>query len=317
MGLASCNWSLFLVLIILYFSGRSECQETNGEYSSNIRLPSATKEDHHHHHHGHMHMHNVVDDEDHGSPSSSSSHTHLDRPAVAQRSVYLNLNDIKVGLTKPVYFLNKKKLSPAFLGRQTLLGNPESIPFSSEQLPNFLRLFSVPQGSPQAKAMKFTLDVCESKPIEGETRMCATSFDSMIKFARGIFGSDGLGHGLTHLTTTLYNIDSNTIYQNYTILEDLIEISPPKMVACHLMEFPYSVYSCHSMALDSKLFKMSLRGQKVGRVESIVLCHMDTSQWDSDHPAFEELGFGPGMGPVCHFFPDHTNIVWLPSSIPI
>ncbi|XP_062079944.1 BURP domain-containing protein BNM2A-like [Humulus lupulus] len=304
MGLGS--WCVFLVL--LYFSWSSEChQETNGDqYSSDIRLPSASKEDHDD---GHMHMHNV---DDHGP--SSSSHTHLDRSTL-QQSVFLNINDIKVGLTKPIYFPKKKKASPPFLGRQ-ILGDPNSIPFSSEQLPNFLSLFSVPQGSPQAKAMESTLHICESNPIKGETKMCATSFDSMLEFVRGMFGLDGLGHGFTHLTTTFYN-DSNTMYQNYTVLEDLREIPTPKMVACHLMEFPYAVYTCHSMAKDRKLFKMSLSGQMGDTVETIVVCHMDTSEWNSDHISFKALGFGPGMGPVCHFFPDQNNFVWLPSSIPI
>ncbi|XP_062079949.1 BURP domain-containing protein BNM2A-like [Humulus lupulus] len=256
-------------------------------------------------------MHNV---DDHGPSSSSSSHTHLDRSTL-QQSVFLNINDIKVGLTKPIYFPKKKKASPPFLGRQ-ILGDPNSILFSSEQLPNFLRLFSVPQGSPQAKAMEFTLQMCESNPIKGETKMCATSFDSMLEFVRGMFGLDGLGHGFTHLTTTFYN-DSNTMYQNYTVLEDLREIPTPKMVACHLMEFPYAVYGCHSMAKDRKLFKVSLSGHMGDRVETIVVCHMDTSLWDSDHPSFKALGFGPGMGPVCHFFPDHTNFVWLPSSVQV
>ncbi|XP_062079936.1 BURP domain protein USPL1-like [Humulus lupulus] len=164
--------------------------------------------------------------------------------------------------------------------------------------------------------MEFTLQMCESNPIKGETKMCATSFDSMLEFVRGMFGLDGLGHGFTHLTTTFYN-DSNTMYQNYTVLEDLREIPTPKMVACHLMEFPYAVYGCHSMAKDRKLFKVSLSGHMGDRVETIVVCHMDTSLWDSDHPSFKALGFGPGMGPVCHFFPDHTNFVWLPSSVQV
>ncbi|XP_062079928.1 BURP domain protein USPL1-like [Humulus lupulus] len=317
MGLAS--WCLLFLVFLYLFSWSSECdQETNGDrYSSNnIKrlIPSASKENHHHHH-GHMHMHNVHDVDDHGP--SWSSHTHLDR-SIMQQSVFLNLNDLKVGLTKPIYFPKNRKPSPPFLGiRQVLLGDPNSIPFSSEQLPNFLSLFSVPQGSPQAKAMEFTLKFCESNPIEGETRMCATSFDSMLEFVRGILGLDGLGHGFKFLTTTIYN-DSNTMFQNYTVLDDLREIVTPKMVACHLMEFPYAVYVCHNMAMEyRKLFKVSLSVQMGDRVETIVVCHMDTSNWESDHPSFKALGFGPGMGPICHFFGDHTNFVWLPSYIPL
>ena len=197
----------------------------------------------------------------------------LDRSTL-QQSIFLNLNDLKVGLTKPIYFPKKTKSSPPFLGTQ-ILGDPNSIPFSSDQLPNFLKLFSVPQGSPQAKSIELTLKFCESNPIKGETRTCATSLDSMLEFVRGVLGLDESRHGFKFLTTTFCN-ESMTMFQNYTVLDDLREVLTPKMVACHLMEFPYGVYVCHSME-NRKLFTISLRGQMGERVETIAVCHMDTS----------------------------------------
>ncbi|KAF4361356.1 hypothetical protein G4B88_005146 [Cannabis sativa] len=214
--------------------------------------------------------------------------------------------------------LNKKPhKSPPFQHEQQLLGAPNSVPFSLKQLPNLLRLFSVPQGSPQAKSMESTLQMCDDfNPIKGEIRKCVTSFDSMLDFVRGIFGLDGFGHGFTFLTTTFYNDSNTAIFQNYTVLDDLREIPIPKMVACHLMEFPYAVYGCHSMVGDRRLFKMSLRGERGDIVETIVVCHLDTSEWEPEHISFKALGFGPGMGPVCHFFPDQTNFMKKPHKSP-
>ncbi|XP_062077311.1 BURP domain protein USPL1-like isoform X2 [Humulus lupulus] len=327
MGLAS--WCLFLVL--LYFSSwGGECRETkleeqwkwnNEDYNdvkrSNymyLRLPrelgrEGNDDDRrgHGHGHGHMHMHMHV----HGDGSSSSSDLELTE-LEQQQSIVFNLKDLKVGLTKAIYFPKKKHTAP-ILPRH--LGD-YSVPFSSKELPNILRLFSIPQGSQTAKAMEATLQTCESGGVDGETRICATSFESMLEFVRGIFGLDNFGHGLTHLTTTSYNDFSHAIFQNYTVLEDLEEITSPKMVACHVMEFPYAVYLCHSMR-DWKFFKMSLRGQKGDIVNAISICHMDTSQWDPHHVSFTVLGYGPGMGPVCHFFPDQTNFLWFPSTISI
>jgi hypothetical protein len=45
----------------------------------------------------------------------------------------------------------------------------------------------VPQPFSQAKAIKRTLDVCESKPIV-EVKFCATSLESMVDSVRAIFG---------------------------------------------------------------------------------------------------------------------------------
>uniref|UniRef100_A0A803QSQ8 BURP domain-containing protein n=2 Tax=Cannabis sativa TaxID=3483 RepID=A0A803QSQ8_CANSA len=298
-----------LLLVLLYFFWSSECdQETrNNDVKSNdniISLPSENHQDPHHHHH----HHGSHDDHD------------LDRSTIQAQSLFINLNDIKKGFTKPIYFPKMKKphKSPPFQHEQQLLGAPNSVPFSLKQLPNLLRLFSVPQGSPQAKSMESTLQMCDDfNPIKGEIRKCVTSFDSMLDFVRGIFGLDGFGHGFTFLTTTFYNDSNTAIFQNYTVLDDLREIPIPKMVACHLMEFPYAVYGCHSMVGDRRLFKMSLRGERGDIVETIVVCHLDTSEWEPEHISFKALGFGPGMGPVCHFFPDQTNFVWIPSSISV
>ncbi|PON33042.1 BURP domain containing protein, partial [Trema orientale] len=253
-------------------------------------------------HHGHMHH---VDHDD-----DASLHTHHD-PTELRYSVFFNLEDLKVGLTKPIYFPKKKHSSP-LLPRQSAA----SVPFSLKQLPNILKLFSLPQGSPEAKAAEFTLRMCESKTVMGEIRICATSFESMLDFIRSIFGMENIGHGLTLLTTTFYN-DSKTFFQNYTVLEVPKEIPTPKMVACHLMEFPYAVYGCHTQMSDRKVYKISLRGEKGDKVVAIAVCHMDTSEWEPNHPSFKALGFGPGMAPVCHFFPDETNLLWLPSTVPV
>jgi hypothetical protein len=35
----------------------------------------------------------------------------------------------------------------------------------------------------------------------------------------------------------------------------------------------------------------------------LAYCHLDTSDWNPAHPAFEVLNTHPGGMPVCHFMP--------------
>ncbi|OMO74269.1 hypothetical protein CCACVL1_16862 [Corchorus capsularis] len=240
----------------------------------------------------------------------SSHHIHMD-PSLR---VFFTLNELKVGKTIPIYFpKNDPSKSPQLLPKE----EADSIPFSLKQLPYLLRFFSFSQGSPQAIAMENTLRECETKPIKGETKFCATSLDSMFDFARTIFGLNSK----FQIVATIHLISkSNTHFQNYTILGTPKEISTPKMkmVACHTMPYPYAVLYCHSQETQNRVFKVSLGGENGDRVEAVAVCHMDTSQWTPNHVSFRVLGIEPGTPGVCHFFPaDNFVLIPLPSTHPL
>ncbi|XP_057977469.1 BURP domain-containing protein BNM2A [Malania oleifera] len=235
----------------------------------------------------------------HAHPSSRMDH--MD----PSQNIFFTIGDLKVGKMIPIYLPSKDpSTSPHLLPRE----EADSIPFSSSHLPNLLEFFSFPRGSPQAKAMEYTLRLCELEPIKGETRFCATSLESMLDFTQGIFGLDTQFKVLTskHLSKSTAGL------QNYTILELPKQLSAPKMVACHTMPYPYAVFYCHCQESKNKLFEVLVGGENGERAEAIAVCHMDTSHWDRDHTSFRMLGIQPGTSPVCHFFPT-DNLVWIPS----
>ncbi|XP_057550603.1 BURP domain protein USPL1-like [Amaranthus tricolor] len=238
---------------------------------------------------------------DHGHSSSSQMDLSW--------NIFFHINDLKLGKKIPLYFpIKNSSITPHMISKQ----EAEQIPFSSSQLPEILKFFSFPQNSPQAKAIKHTLIHCEIPPLKGETKFCATSLESMLDNLALIFG---LGTNFKVLTTThLKNMIPNL--QNYTILEDPKEIITNKVIACHPVPYPYSVYYCHGQVSDNRLFMISLKGEKDDfRFEAIAICHMDTSQWDPHHVSFHMLRIEPGTSPVCHVFPQ-DNLVWVstPSS---
>ncbi|KAK6946222.1 BURP domain [Dillenia turbinata] len=249
------------------------------------------------------------DDDDHrASFHERHVHDHTSshmNPVDPSTQIFFNFKDLQVGNKIPVYFPNKDpSASPHFLTRE----KADSIPFSSAQLSYLLDLFSFPQGSPQAKAVEDTLRHCERQPLEGETKFCATSLESMLDSARKILG---LESQLKVLTTTHLTKSSKTkLAQDYSILEDPKEIRAPKIIGCHPVPYPYAVFYCHCQESDNKLFEVSLGGENGDRLKASAICHMDTSQWDGDHVAFRLLQIEPGTSPVCHFFPE-DNLVWV------
>lgn len=218
--------------------------------------------------------------------------------------VFFTINDLKLGKKIPIYFPKRDPLkSPPFLPKE----KADKIPFSLKQLPQILSYFSFPSNSPQAQAAKETLQQCERKPIIGETKFCATSMESMVNFVANAFGPKSLPKHLQ----TLHLTKSNVHFQNYTIFEAHEEIAAPRLVACHTMPYPYAVYYCHYQEGDNNVLKIPLEGGNGDRVEALAICHMDTSQWSSSHPAFKVLKIKPGTIPVCHFFPA-DDFVWIP-----
>ncbi|GMP37988.1 hypothetical protein CsSME_00009423 [Camellia sinensis var. sinensis] len=157
--------------------------------------------------------------------------------------------------------------------------------------------------------MESTHRQCEVKPIKGESKIYATSLESMLDFIRAMFGLESE----FKVVSTIHFTESTTILQNYTILEDLLEIYGPKMVACHTMPYPYAIFYCHYQESKSKVFKVFLGGENEDMLEAVSVCHMDTSQWSPGHVSFQVLGIEPGSFPVCHFFPS-DNLVWIASS---
>ncbi|XP_062108913.1 BURP domain protein USPL1-like [Humulus lupulus] len=281
MGLATRLWSLLLhaALFILCV-----------EQSSGRKTTIGSKKD--------------IIIKDHAHSSSHGHHmTTMDDPSL---NVFFTPNDLKIGNTIPIYFPEKNlSLSPRLLTKE----DSDSIPFSLSEFPFLLDYFLFPKESPQAKAMEYTLKQCELEPIQGETRFCATTLESMLDFASDLFGPGVRFRILT--TTPLKN--SSALLQNYTVLGEPKEVFAPIMIGCHTMPYPYAVFYCHSQGKESKnkVFEVSLVGANGERVESAAVCHMDTSRWDRDHVSFHMLGVEPRSSPVCHFFPS-DNLVWVP-----
>ncbi|XP_004507419.1 BURP domain protein USPL1-like [Cicer arietinum] len=219
--------------------------------------------------------------------------------------VFFTLKDLEVGKKMEIYFPKRDpSTSPKFWPKE----KADSIPFSLNKLQTLLKIFSFSQDSPQAKAMVDTLRECESKPIKGELKFCATSLESMLDFTKNILGSS---NDLKVYATSHETKSSSVTFQNYPILENIINISAPKMVACHSMPYPYAVFYCHSQESENRIYRVSLVGDNGDKVEAMVVCHMDTSHWGHSHVSFQVLGLTPGISSVCHFFPA-DNFIWVP-----
>ncbi|XP_048430264.1 uncharacterized protein LOC125472652 [Pyrus x bretschneideri] len=264
-------------------------KEGKKEVETPYKMSYGTEEVEPSHEHVHIHMH-------------PQSQPHMDHNEASKQG-FFTFDDLHCGMRMPLHFPNQEH--SRFLPKEVA----DSIPFSTPHIPQIRQLFSIPQGSQEAKNVAYALEQCEMKPIKGETKFCATSLESMTNFVTKIIGS-GVRF---NILSTENPTTSTSITQSYTILEEPKQVLASKMVFCHPLAYPYAVFFCHHFEKDTKFFKVKLGGENGDKVQAVAVCHMDTSDWDPAHSLFALLGIkASASSPVCHFLPEN-HLVWIPS----
>ena len=179
----------------------------------------------------------------------------------------------------------------------------DSIPFSSNKLPQIYNEFSIKPDSVEAEDMKQTLSECEDKGIEGEEKYCATSLESMVDFSISKLGKK------VKAVSTEVNARESTPFQKYKI-EGAKKLAAGKAVVCHKQNYAYAVFYCHK-TISTRAYAISLVGADGTKAKAVAVCHTDTSKWNAKHLAFQVLKVKPGSVPICHFLPE-DHVVWVP-----
>ncbi|KAF2296551.1 hypothetical protein GH714_040606 [Hevea brasiliensis] len=178
----------------------------------------------------------------------------------------------------------------------------ETIPFSSNMLPQILKYFSIKPSSKDAQIAKRTIKDCEAPNIRGENKYCATSLESLVDFVITKFGKK--------VQALANEAEKENKEQEFTILKGIKMIGDNQIV-CHKMRYAYAVFYCHTINA-TKAYTIPLEGVDGSKAKAVAVCHADTSAWNPKHIAFQILKVKPGGPPICHFL-DSDTIVWVPN----
>lgn len=211
-------------------------------------------------------------------------------------ALFFQEKDLKLRTQMNLHFTKTTNNETPLLPRKIV----ESIPFSSEKMPEILSRFEVAPDSEEAKVMQETIKECEAKGIEGEEKYCATSLESMVDYA-----TSKLGKKLDVVSTY---VEKKKGMQNY-VFTGVKKMSNSKAMICHKMNYACVVFYCHKTE-TTKTYMVSLVGNDGTKVKAAVICHIDTSKWNPKHLAFQVLKVKPGAVPICHFLPE-DHIVWV------
>ncbi|KAM3240167.1 hypothetical protein ACQJBY_053702 [Aegilops geniculata] len=177
-------------------------------------------------------------------------------------------------------------------------GAPKSIHFSStplesKYLTTILSYFKLPHGSMKAKQVADTLHSCGKPADKEEPHMCFSSREAMARFATRELGVSSARAAITRIHG---HENPSSMY----VVEQITQLNS-NVVPCHPMDFPYEVFYCHRPKQVQSL-RVQLKDLKDGmsRVTAIAMCHMNTSDWDTQY--FELLD-GERGEPICHYMP--------------
>nr|POE95966.1 burp domain protein rd22 [Quercus suber] len=174
----------------------------------------------------------------------------------------------------------------------------KSVPFSSDKLLEILNLFSVIDKSEEAKVIKSTIVTCETKCVDREGGLCATSLESLVDFS-----VSKLGKNVQVLST---QVPKETEKQEYRIT-GVHRINANKGVVCHKQNYVYAVFYCHEIH-DAGTYMVPLVSSDGTKVNAIAACQADAFVGN----AFNVLKVKPGTVPICHFL-DGDSLLWVPN----
>ena len=220
--------------------------------------------------------------------------------------LFFLMKDMREGAKMTLHFTSHTP-RPSFLSRPLA----DAIPFSSRQFSQILPTLNISHTHPDiATFMMKTLKKCELPAVDGETKKCATSLESMVDFATSQLGT------CVNLSVVPTNAPKQSVKQEYTItaissFQTQTQFGS-SLVACHNLQYPYAVYYCHRVH-KTKAVKITLKAADGTTAHRIAVCHADTSTWNPKNIAFKMLGVKPGDASICHFTPN-DSIVWLPSN---
>ncbi|CAN6334882.1 unnamed protein product [Urochloa humidicola] len=236
-------------------------------------------------------------------PSISSclfTNTICDARTVADTGLFFHQSQLHPGSVMTVSFPAPSQSSePAILPRDVA----EKVPFAN--LRDVLATFNIPAGSAEAAQVGDTLQRCEAPPLAGKVKTCTTSLEATVSSAVDMLGT---GHGVWAATSA---IPRGGLPRQPYLVKGVTKVDGGRYVSCHKVPFPYAVFQCHMTKLGYVAHVVSLSGIHGGQEAAMLAyCHLDTSDWNPAHPAFEVLNTHPGGTPVCHFMP-YANLVFV------
>jgi hypothetical protein len=243
-----------------------------------------------------------------GTTTTTQGHKH------ASRAIGITtINDFRLD-----FFLEEQLQNGEYMHLADNLFNPiplrtfqpnnvaETFPaLTTANLPELLAAFNIGKNTRMAAIMATATYLCQSPALPGEQRACPTSIEAMAAFVASEVGDKvevlSTGGAPTSAPTTKAPVKILS-FKKRSLGEG------KNIVVCHNIMFPSQLYYCHHVT-GTKVVQAALGASDGSITHGVAICHMDTTLWASEHPAFAALDI-PRGAEACHWNIQH-DLIWI------
>lgn len=191
----------------------------------------------------------------------------------------------------------------AFLPRAVAAVLP---PLTTANLAKLRQTFNIAANTSMSTMMGTAAFLCESAALPGEAKACPATLPGMAQFVATQLGSE-----VRALSTTGAPAQAPAQRSAPVRIEGVAKHSLAEgdhIIICHGIMFPSALYYCHHVT-GTKVVQAALRESDGSLIHAVGICHMDTSLWASEHPAFTALHI-PRGAEACHWSTEN-DVVWI------
>lgn len=179
-------------------------------------------------------------------------------------------------------------------------------PLATENLPKLRQAFNIEENSEMATIMGTAAFLCENPALPGEAKACALTLPAMAQFVASQLGTEVQALGTFGASSEL---SAPTAPASIVSVTKRSLAEGDHIIICHTVMFPSALYYCHHVT-GTKVVQAQLRVNNSETViDAVGICHLDTSLWASEHPAFTALNI-PRGAEACHWIVQN-DLVWV------
>ena len=182
----------------------------------------------------------------------------------------------------------------------------DSLPaLTTANLPKLRQTFNIADKTSMSTMMGTATYLCENPALPGEQFDCPATLSAMAQFVVSQLGSNVEALSTSGAPATAPANQAPVQIVDFT-KRSLAE--GEHILICHSLMFPSALYYCHHVT-GTKVVQASLLGADESLIQAVGICHMDTSLWATEHPAFAALNI-PRGAEACHWASEN-DIVWV------
>lgn len=180
---------------------------------------------------------------------------------------------------------------------------------SEGNLPNLLKLFHIRMDSIMATGMHSTVKIVQHgihSLLPGEARTIITSIEDIADLLSNLLSKSNskLTSFETLPTSTSFPKEDEDMYKGLfkVVKADMKSDVNSQYLSCHSPIFPCRLEICHYVP-ETRIYQVTLESIaiKMKTIQTVAICHTDTSHWDPNHVSFQVLDAYPGGDTLCHW----------------